>query len=64
MIEGKNVVSISFIHRVKVAFEWTILFYINFLIVIFFLVLVSYFLILIVDKLKLLNLIFKELNKK
>jgi cell division protein FtsI/penicillin-binding protein 2 len=64
IVEGENVVSISFIHRVKVAFEWTILYYINTLVVLFLIILVSYMIILFVDKLKLLNIIYKDLNKK
>ncbi|MEX0275527.1 MAG: DUF4349 domain-containing protein, partial [Flavobacteriaceae bacterium] len=49
--EGKEI-KISFIHRVKVALEWTIKFYLRIMAILFFLVGLAYFILLTMDKLK------------
>jgi hypothetical protein len=54
--EGK-VVKISFLHRAKVAFEWALKYYALFLCVLFLSGLVSLILVVIVEKLKILNLL-------
>lgn len=60
LLEGKKV-KISFLHRVKVALEWTIKFYLRVMATLFFMSLLAYFVLLIIDKLKMIELFF---NKK
>jgi len=60
LLEGKEI-KISFIHRVKVALEWTIKFYMRMMISLFFLVLVVYLTLLVIGKLKIIEGL---LNKK
>ncbi len=57
--EGKEV-KISFMHRVKVALEWTIKFYLRIMAMMFFLSLFAYLLLLAVEKLKILERIFDK----
>lgn len=52
LLEGKEV-KISFIHRVKVALEWTIKFYLRLMTTLFFLTLFAYLVLLSIEKLKL-----------
>lgn len=49
--EGKEA-KISLIHRVKVAFEWTIKYYLAIMAILFFITFFAYLLVLIIDKLK------------
>ena len=49
MFEGK-IVKISFLHRVKVALEWTIKIYLRFMATLFFMSLFAYFLLLIIER--------------
>ena len=58
--EGK-LVTISLIHRVKVALEWTIKFYLRIMLTLFFIVLCTYLLLRIIDRLK---IIAKLIDKK
>ena len=51
MREGREV-KISLMHRIKVALEWTIKMYMRLIITFFFLTLMSYLLVLIIDKLR------------
>lgn len=57
LLEGKEV-KISFLHRVKVALEWTVKFYLRLFTGLFFMILFSYLLLLAVDKLKIIQRIF------
>ena len=50
-LEAKET-TISFMHRLKVALEWTVKFYLRFMMTLFFISLFVYFLLLIIDKLK------------
>jgi len=54
LLEGKEV-KISFMHRVKVALEWTIKFYLRVMVTLFFLTFFAYFLLLCIDKLKIIQ---------
>lgn len=58
--EGKEV-NISFIHRVKVALEWTIKMYLRIMVTLFFLSLFAYLVLLVIEKTRLLESI---VNKK
>ena len=58
LIEGKES-RISFIHRVKVALEWTIKFYLRIMAALFFMVFFVYLLLLVIDKLKIIERIIK-----
>jgi len=58
--EGK-VVKISLIHRIKVALEWTIKFYLRIMVTLFFMSLFAYLLLRIVDRLKIIT---KLIDKK
>ena len=51
LLEGKKI-QISFIHRIKVALEWTIKFYLGMMAALFFMTLFAYFVVLGIDKLK------------
>ncbi len=60
LLEGKEI-TIGILHRIKVAFEWTVEMYMLIIVILFFISLFVYFVLLIVDKLK----IFEALiNKK
>jgi len=59
LIEGKEI-KISFLHRVKVALEWTVKIYLQLMAVLFFLSLFAYLALLIIEKLK----VFERLNTK
>ena len=58
--EGKEK-KISFIHRVKVALEWSIKYYLTFVASLLFMVLAVYFILMILNQLKLIERI---MNKK
>lgn len=51
LLEGRDV-KISFLHRVKVALEWTIKFYLRMIAILCFLTLFAYLTVLIIDKVK------------
>lgn len=51
LLEGKEV-KISLIHRLKVAFEWTVKFYLMIMMIMFFLTFFAYLFLLSIDKLK------------
>ncbi|MEM7182764.1 MAG: DUF4349 domain-containing protein [Spirochaetota bacterium] len=57
--EGR-LVKISFFHRLKVAFEWTIKYYLLLMLVFFFMVSFAYVCLLCIDRLKLIQRIFKD----
>lgn len=61
--EGVTEINISFIHRVKVAFEWTIKYFSIISITTLVLSLTIFVLLLIVDKLKILNAVNNKLNE-
>lgn len=63
MYEGATEKNISFIHRVKVAFEWTIKYFAIIAITTLVLSLAIFVLLLIIDKLKIINAIDKKLNE-
>ncbi len=54
LLEGKEV-KISVMHRVKVAFEWTVKFYLRLIFILFFITLFAYLLLLGIDKLRILQ---------
>ncbi len=58
LAEGKEI-TISFIHRLKVALEWTVPIYLKLATSLLFVVLIAYLFLLITDKLKLLERLFK-----
>lgn len=60
LLEGKEI-KISFIHRVKVALEWTIKFYLRIIAILFFLTFFAYLILVSIDKLKVIERI---INKK
>lgn len=59
LIEGKET-KISFLHRVKVALEWTIKFYLRMMMTLFFLTLFAYLFLSAIEKLKLIERIFNR----
>jgi predicted nucleic acid-binding Zn-ribbon protein len=59
LIEGK-VQQISFLHRLKVAFEWTIRIFFNLTIIITLTIIFAYMLVLLIDKLKLIEKLIKS----
>lgn len=59
LFEGKDA-KISFIHRVKVALEWTIKYYLRLIVILFFGILFAYLFLLTVDKLKIVEKIVKS----
>jgi hypothetical protein len=64
LIEGRAIVPISLLHRLKVAFEWTIAYYLGLLsIIIFSLVVGLLVLVVVVDKMRGLSPVIKKLNK-
>jgi len=63
MYEGVTEKNISFIHRIKVALEWTIKYFAIIMITTLFLVLTIFILLLIVDKLKIINTVKSKLNE-
>lgn len=63
MYEGATEKNISFIHRIKVALEWTIKYFAIIAITTLVLVLTIFVLLLIVDKLKIINSIKNKLNE-
>lgn len=63
MYEGATAKSISLLHRVKVALEWTIKYYAVFILALLLSALVIFILLLIVDKLKIINTIRTKLNE-
>ena len=58
LIEGK-IKPISFLHRVKVALEWTVGIYLQLFVVLTLILVFAYLLILVIDKLKLIDKIIK-----
>ncbi len=63
LYEGATEKSISMIHRVKVALEWTLKYYTFFIFIMLGIALVSFVLLLTVDKLKLINAVRTKLNE-
>ncbi len=63
MYEGATEKNIRFIHRIKVALEWTIKYFAIITITTLFLSLTIFILLLIVDKMKIMNAISKKLNE-
>lgn len=63
MYEGATEKSISFIHRTKVALEWTIKYFALIVITSLFLSIAIFILLLIVDKLKIITAVNKKLNE-
>lgn len=63
LYEGATEKSISMIHRVKVALEWTLKYYTFFIFIILGIALVSFVLLLTVDKLKIINAVRNKLNE-
>ena len=61
LIEGK-LIPVSFMHRIKVAFEWSVKYYLQLIISGLVAVFVAYLLLLVIDKTKLLSVIVKRLN--
>lgn len=59
LAEGK-VITISFSHRIKVALEWTVTIYLKIMVTLFFLTLFAYLSLLLVEKLKIFDKIFKN----
>ncbi len=59
LVEGK-VNHISFSHRIKVSLEWTVKIYLQLMATFFFLTLFSYFLLLVIEKLKLIERVLKR----
>jgi Domain of unknown function (DUF4349) len=63
MYEGATEKNISFIHRLKVALEWTIKYFSIIAVTTFVLTLTIFVLLLIIDKLKVINAINKKINE-
>lgn len=63
MYEGATEKNISFIHRVKVAFEWAVKYFAILVLITFVLSLTIFVLLLIVDRLKVMNAINNKLNE-
>ena len=63
MHEGQTEKNVSFIHRVKVALEWTIKYFAIIAVTTFVLALTIFVLLLIVDKLKIINAIKNKINE-
>lgn len=62
MYEGAVEAQISLMHRVKVALEWTLKFYALFVFGVLLTALTIFIVLLIADKLKVMNALFKKLN--
>lgn len=62
LIEGKFI-PISFLYRLKVAFEWTVNFYLKLIFTVFISLASAFFILLIIDKLKILSNVIKKLNE-
>ena len=63
MYEGATEKNVSFIHRIKVALEWTIKYFAIIVLTTLVLTLIIFVLLLIVDKLKIINAVNKKLNE-
>jgi hypothetical protein len=63
LIEGRAIVPISLLHRLKVAFEWTITYYLGLLGIIIFSLVVGLLVLVVVDKMRGLSSVIKKLNK-
>jgi hypothetical protein len=63
LVEGRASVPTSFLHRLKTAFEWTINFYLKFILIVVFIMASAFFILLIIDKLKILSGIIKKLSE-
>ena len=63
MYEGATEKNISFIHRIKVALEWTVKYFAIIVLTILVLALTIFVLLLIVDKLKIINAVKNKLNE-
>jgi hypothetical protein len=63
LLEGRKPVPPSFLHRLKVAFEWTVKLYLQFLVIVTLALFSSFFILLIFDKLKILSGVIKKLNE-
>ena len=59
-LNEKKEVSISFMHRLKVALEWTVKIYLRSMVALFFLTLFAYFALLTIDQLKVFDRFFKQ----
>lgn len=62
LVEGK-IIPVSLLHRIKVAFEWTVRFYLQFVFIVFICLASAFLTLLIFDKLKVLSGIIKKLNE-
>ncbi len=63
MYEGETEVKVSLLHRIKVALEWSIEFFIKINVLVFLIALSSFLLLLIVDKFKLLTAFKNKINE-
>ena len=63
MYEGATEKNVSFIHRIKVALEWTIKYFAIIAVTILILALTIFVLLLIVDKMKIINVVTNKLNE-
>lgn len=63
MYEGETEVKVSLLHRIKVALEWSIEFFIKINVLVFLITLSSFLLLLIVDKFKLLTAFKNKINE-
>ena len=64
LIEGRPSVPISLLHRIKVAFEWTVQYFLLLILIVVLCTFSAFFILLIIDKLKILSGIIKKLNDK
>ncbi len=62
LAEGRVPIKMSLMHRIKVSLEWTITYYFGLNIVLLIIVIVSFFIALFIDKLKVLQAIMKNRN--
>jgi hypothetical protein len=62
LIEGK-ITPTSFLHRLKVAFEWTINYYLKFILILCLIIATAFFILLVFEKLKILSNILRKLNE-
>jgi hypothetical protein len=62
VLEGETI-EVSFLHRIKVAFEWAIRFYLQFMLIVLLCITTSFFILLIIDKLKLFGTFLKKMDE-
>lgn len=63
LVEGRGPIPISLMHRLKVSFEWTLMYYTLFLVVVALSSFSAFFILLVIDKLKVLSNTIKKLNE-